>query len=557
MKVLKFSPPPYAGPEFRGEDIPLEAPQDLEKLTEKERPAALVVRSSNLPNLARFGSLVIDRGVKHPAKSLSQLLLKHQKIPLIDGRHRAAGQLKRSIRDLLRNASALGERNLYIIGVGDEIFGELWQGTLDRDRTAVPPLTPGTPFGYTSRLLLELEGRYETPAKLRRTFVGESAEARLVRALIMHAAQVNEPVLIMGDTGTGKEIVARSIYENSVRRRPDFVTVNCGAIPRNLLENELFGHVKGAYTDAKEDKSGLWETVGEGMLFLDEIGDLHPEHQAKVLRTLEEGEIRKIGATQGTKVKARIIAATNRDLHAMIQTGQFREDLYYRLRGFLIRTPALREHPDDIPLLAQHFWQKITKDHRKVLPPEILAELKSCRWPGNARELKMVLNHLFGLFGADNLSVEQLRWVFLYEGQDHGLSGGPVAERDLILHQVECLRHLRRADEVIRATKVSLRPIVEAERLDRETLAAVLPGLDLRLNELDMLCLHPLLFHSEMTFTMVHHLKGKLTYLQGLLQKSDGKEILRYWKEETAEEFRLVLSTIFQEVDALLKGSRG
>ncbi len=557
MKVLKFSPPPYAGPELRGEDIPLEAPQDLEKLTEKERPAALVVRTSNLPNLARFESLVIDRGVKHPAKSLSQLLLKHQKIPLIDGRYRAAGQLKRSIRDLLRNASALGERNLYIIGVGDEIFGELWQGTLDGDRTAVPPLTSGTSFGYTSRLLLELEGRHETPAKLRQTFVGESAEARLVRALIMHAAQINEPVLIMGDTGTGKEIVARSIYENSVPRRPDFVTVNCGAIPHNLLENELYGHVKGAYTDAKEDKSGLWETVGEGMLFLDEIGDLHPEHQAKVLRTLEEGEIRKIGATQGTKVKARIIAATNRDLHAMIQTGQFREDLYYRLRGFLIRTPALRDHPDDIPLLAQHFWQKITEDHPKVLPPEILAELKSCRWPGNARELKMVLTHLFGLFRADNLSVEQLRWVFLYEGQDHALSGGPAAERDLILHQVECLRHLRRADEVIRATKVSLRPIVEAERLDRETLAAVLPGLDLRLNELDMLCLHPLLFHSEMTFTMVHHLKGKLTYLQGLLQKNDGKEVLRYWKEETAEEFRLVLSTIFQEVDALLKGSRG
>ena len=195
----------------------------------------------------------------------------------------------------------------------------------------------------------------------------------------------------MGDTGTGKEIVARSIYENSERRRHDFVTVNCGAIPRDLLENELYGHVKGAYTDAKEDKSGLWEAAGEGVLFLDEIGDLQPEHQAKVLRALEDAEIRKLGATKGTKVKARIIAATNRDLHAMVQTGQFREDLYYRLRGFLIRTPALREHPDDIPLLAQHFWQKINHGKRKILPPEILTELKSCRWPGNARELKMML----------------------------------------------------------------------------------------------------------------------------------------------------------------------
>jgi transcriptional regulator with AAA-type ATPase domain len=557
MQVIKFVSPQFAGSEFYQEDIPLDVPQDLEKLTEKERPAALLVRTPNLPKLASFRDLVIDRGAKHPAKSLSQLLLGHEKIPLIDGRHRAAGQLKRSIKTLLRNASALGDRHLYIIGVGDEVFGELWQETVDRDQPAVPPLTPGTPLGSTSRLLLELEGRYEMPAKLRQTFVGESAEARLVRALIMHAAQVNEPVLIMGDTGTGKEIVARSIYENSERRRHNFVTVNCGAIPRDLLENELYGHVKGAYTDAKEDKSGLWEAAGEGVLFLDEVGDLKPEHQAKVLRALEDGEIRKLGSTKGTKVKARIIAATNRDLHAMIQTGQFREDLYYRLRGFLIRTPALKEHFDDIPLLAQHFWQGITKEQRKVLPPAILTELKSYRWPGNARELKMVLNRLFALFGADNLSVERLRWVFLYEGQDHGLSGGPVAERDLILHQVECLRHLRRADEVIRATKITLRPIVEGEKLDRQTIAAVLPGLDLRLNELDMLCLHPLLFRSEMTFTLVHRLKGKLTYLQGLMEKSDGQEVLRYWKDETAEEFRVALSTIFQEVDALLKGSRG
>ena len=132
-----------------------------------------------------------------------------------------------------------------------------------------------------------------------------------------------------------------------------------------------------------------------------------------------------------------------------------------------------------------------------------------------------------------------------------------MAERDLILHQVECLRHLRQADEVIRATKITLRPIVEGEQLDRQTIAAVLPGFDLRLNELDMLCLHPLLFRSELTFTLVHRLKGKLTYLQGLMQKSDGKEVLRYWKDESAEEFRLVLSTIFQEVAALLKESRG
>lgn len=557
MQVLKFFPPPYAGLGFCQEDIPLEAPQDLEKLTEKERPAALVVRSSNLPTLAEFKSLVIDRGVKHPAKSLSQLLLKHQKIPLIDGRHRAAGQLKRSIKTLLQNAMALGESNLYLIGATEEVFRELWQETLQQGQPGLPPITSGVPPSFTSRLLLDLEGRFEVPAQLRQTFLGESAEARLVRALIIHAAQLNQPVLIMGDTGTGKEVVARSIYEHSNRRQHDFVTVNCAAIPGDLLENELFGHVKGAFTDAREERIGLWEAAGEGVLFLDEVGDLKPEHQAKVLRALDYGDIRRVGATKSIRVKARVLAATNRDLRALVTLGQFREDLYYRLRGFLIRTPALREHPSDIPLLAQHFWQKLTRDQSKGLPPEILTELKSYRWPGNVRELKMVLNRLFALFGADTLTVEQLRWVFCYEGQDHGLSEGPVAERELILHRVECLRHLRRADEVIRATKVTLRPIVDGEKLDRQTMAAVLPGLDLRLNELDVLCFRPLLFHSEMTFNLVHRLKGKLSYLQGLLQKHDGQEALQYWQDETAEEFRLVLSKIFQEVDALLTGSGG
>jgi transcriptional regulator with AAA-type ATPase domain len=556
MQVLKFFPPPYTGLIYRQEDIPLEAPQDLEKLTEKERPAALVVRSSSLPFLKEFRDLVIDRGVKHPAKSLSQLLLQHQKIPLIDGRHRAAGQLKRSIKTLLKNAAALGERNIYVIGAGDEVFRELWQEPQSPEQPGIPPITPGTTGSFTSRLLHDLEGRVEVPAKLRQTFLGESVEARLVRALIMHAAQVNDPVLIMGDTGTGKEVVARAIYEQSTRQEQNFVTVNCAAIPGDLLENELFGHVGGAFTGAKEEKAGLWESAGEGVLFLDEIGDLKAEHQAKVLRALEYGDIRRLGASRAIQVKARVLAATNRDLNALISAGRFREDLYYRLRGFLIRTPALREHPHDIPLLAQHFWQKLTQDKSKGLPPEILTELTTYRWPGNARELKMVLNRLFALFGTNNLTVERLQWVFYYEGQDHGQVGGPVAERELILHRVECFRHLRRADEVIRATKITLRPIVEGSKLDRESMAAVLPGLDLRLNELDVLCYRPLLFHSEMTFNLVHRLKGKLTYLQGLLQQQDGQEARRYWQDETAEEFRLVLSTIFQEVDTLLKESK-
>lgn len=160
-------------------------------------------------------------------------------------------------------------------------------------------------------------------------------------------------MLILGDTGTGKELVARAIHDHSARRAKRFMLVNCGAIPYDLLESELFGHVKGAFTDATYDKPGLWELADKGTLFLDEIGDLHPNHQVKILRALEDKKIRPIGGTKEIEVDARIIAATNRDLFSMVQARQFREDLYYRLCPFPIYTPTLPDHPEDIPTITQ------------------------------------------------------------------------------------------------------------------------------------------------------------------------------------------------------------
>jgi transcriptional regulator with GAF, ATPase, and Fis domain len=168
-------------------------------------------------------------------------------------------------------------------------------------------------------------------------------------------------VLVLGDTGTGKEVIARSIHNYSARASEKFVPVNCGAIPSELLESELFGHKRFTFTDAKYDKKGLWEITGNGTLFLDEVGDLALIHQVKILRALEENKIRPIGEVKEIRVNARVIAATNRDLFSMVKAGHFREDLYYRLRSFLLRTPGLRDHPEDIPTLARFFWKKIAR----------------------------------------------------------------------------------------------------------------------------------------------------------------------------------------------------
>lgn len=551
MQVLRGVSPLGGRWRLDRKDIALETPQDLEKIKNRTLPAVLVVRQPHLATLARFQDLVIDRGSKNPAKTLKQLLLGHAKVPILDGRFRNPGQCQRSIRTLLANALEAGDSNLYIIGVSNEVFEPLWKKAADREttfRTEVPFIA----VDLASQFLGILESRQEISAELNRRFIGNSPEAQLVRHFITLAAKITEPVLIIGDTGTGKEVVARAIHDLSPRRSRKFIPVDCGAISPYLLESELFGHKRGSHATAFRDKIGLWEEAGEGTLFLDEIGNLALDHQGKILRALATGMIRPVGEEKERPVRARVLAATNRDLFSMIKAGQFMEDLYYRLRGFLIRTPALREHPDDIPLLARFFWTEITQNKGKPLSEEFLSELRAYRWPGNARELKMLLNNLYALFGAEIPTVEQLHLVFLYEGQDRGLGPEAAPERELLLHRVECLRHLRRALEVIRATEVTLQPLTGARKLDPAVAKAAAPGLSLRLSELEMLCLRPVLFHSETTYLTAHNLKGKLSYFQGLL-KTSGPEALALWKNELTQEFRLASSAIFKEVDALLK----
>lgn len=217
--------------------------------------------------------------------------------------------------------------------------------------------------------------------------MGQSLPMRRVYAILERVAQTDTTLLIEGETGTGKDVVARALHEASRRKSGPFVPIDCGAIPENLFESELFGHVRGAFSGAISDRKGVFEEAEGGTLFLDEIGEIPVALQPKLLRAIESRTIRRVGGNIAKPVNVRIVAATNRDLAAGVNEGRFREDLYYRLAVVVVTLPALRERPEDIPLLAQHFYDRLSPG-AGPLPPDFLRSLSSRGFPGNVRELK-------------------------------------------------------------------------------------------------------------------------------------------------------------------------
>jgi len=221
--------------------------------------------------------------------------------------------------------------------------------------------------------------------------VGDSPAMREVFRVVDQVAGADATVLLRGETGTGKELVARAVHRRSPRRDRPFVAVNCTAVPRELMESEFFGHEKGAFTGAVARRSGRFEQADGGTLFLDEVGDLEPGIQAKLLRVLQEREITRVGGQRAEKVDVRIVAATNRDLEALVKEGAFRDDLYYRLNVIPLRLPPLRERPGDLPALLDHFLRSFAERFGRALPPPPPPALQAALaypWPGNVRELR-------------------------------------------------------------------------------------------------------------------------------------------------------------------------
>ncbi len=354
------------------------------------------------------------------------------------------------------------------------------------------------PFESTDRLLVTIQNALERgrlkaenrtlkkAVEVRHQMIGDSEAFRQVTAAIARAAPTNATVLIQGESGVGKELVARTIHRNSLRSRERFVQVNCAAIPEELIESELFGHEKGSFTGATEKQTGKFEQADWGTIFLDEVGDMSPKTQAKVLRVLQEGEVERLGSARTIKVDVRVIAATNKNLEEEIEKGTFREDLYFRLAVIPIAVPSLRERPEDIPILVRHYMEFFSRENNvrtKRITPAALEALQRHRWKGNIRELRNTVERLLIMTAGDTIDVGDLPEAVRAGGGGRGAAGADEAGRTGTLREfkdaseraflVSKLRengwNISKTAEVIDTPRSNLYKKLEQYRISQET----------------------------------------------------------------------------------------
>jgi transcriptional regulator with GAF, ATPase, and Fis domain len=314
--------------------------------------------------------------------------------------------------------------------------------------------------------------------------IGRSERMKAVFDLVEKVADSDSTILITGETGTGKGLVAKAIHQKSNRKNKPFISINCGAIPENLLESELFGHVRGAFTGATVSKSGKFELAHGGTIFLDEIGDMSPDLQVKVLKVLEEGEFEQVGGAKTIKVDVRVIAATHRDLPEEVKKGHFREDLFYRLYVIPIGLPALRERKSDIPYLASYFIHTYNhKNNRNLngISDKALEVIINYRWPGNVRELRNVIERLVVLIGCGKISLNdlprELKATNCYQSAqsievtDDGIclnSAVTEFEKDLIIQSLEKTKWVKnKAAKLLQLNRTTLVEKIKRHRIQQ------------------------------------------------------------------------------------------
>ena len=318
--------------------------------------------------------------------------------------------------EVLQEANSLGLNVPFIMLTGhgniETAVGAMKLGAYDF--IPKPPdlnrLLKAVRHGIENKTLRKENSKLKKKVAQKYSIVGESAEVQRMKAMISKVAPTDARVLITGENGTGKELVAHQLHQLSERSKASFIEVNCAAIPSELIESELFGHVKGAFTSAVKDRSGKFEAADQGTLFLDEIADMSLAAQAKVLRALQEKKIQRVGNEKDITVDVRVIAATNKDLIEEIKEGRFREDLYHRLAVIIISVPPLEERKEDIPLLVSYFTELLAKEQgleQKTFSDEALKKLSSYPWTGNIRELRNVVERLL-ILGDNPISAENI-----------------------------------------------------------------------------------------------------------------------------------------------------
>ena len=508
-----------------------------------EAPIMMLVETSELRALRELVELVDDKRSQHRSRDLfSYFGMPNKKIPLLAGKYMKVGRLVGAIdRFFARSRAAKDEDharpNMLVLGVAKKVLERLRSTARKparrwRSRSGnVPALT-----WLFEKLVgddvdeLRNDPRMEELAKV---YLGESVEVLKVRQMTLRAADCDDTVLIVGETGTGKEVIARAIHTLGPRKDKEFIAVNCAAISPYLLEVELYGMEPGVVPGAQA-RDGVFLEAGEGTVFLDEIGDLHPDHQAKLLRVFGEGGkkyVRHVGGAKEFEVKARIVTATNRDLYGLIEAQRFRDDLYYRLNQFYIRTPPLREHPQDIPLIAQHLWRGICGNDDARLPREILDELQRYPWTANVRELRSILTHMHRWFGKPPLKLVHLRMAL--QSYHAPLESPQVTRRHVeAMRWQAAVQHLSRLDEVLRACGIDLKPL-SRKRGPGAPLSAFWSRAADAVADLELLTDRPELFADHELFTAVSLFQTKLGELRELLSHNQ-RAALRLWRAELA-----------------------
>jgi DNA-binding NtrC family response regulator len=337
-------------------------------------------------------------GVDKAKSGLYEIIFCDIKMPLMDGMEVLDELIKTKVETPLIMISGHGNIDTAVQAIKKGAF-DFIEKPLDLNRILVTIRN-----AKDKNSLVEQTNQLKTTVKRFRgsSIIGETEGIIHIKEMIEKVAPSDARVLITGANGTGKELVARSLHDNSNRRKMPFIEVNCAAIPSELIESELFGHEKGAFTSAVKDKKGKFELATGGTLFLDEIGDMSASAQAKVLRALQENVIQRVGGERDVKVDCRVLAATNKDLRKEIAEGRFREDLYHRLAVILIHVPSLNERRDDIPELAEHFLTMVCAEHgvaRKSFTDDALLALQQTDWSGNIRELRNIVERMVILCG--------------------------------------------------------------------------------------------------------------------------------------------------------------
>jgi DNA-binding NtrC family response regulator len=337
-------------------------------------------------------------GIEKLQKNEYDLIFCDIKMPVMDGIDVLSNAMKLNIETPIIMISGHGNIETAVQAIKDGAF-DFIEKPLDLNRILVTLRNAKD----RNKLVEETKSLKTVVKKFKgSSIVGETEAINKIKEMIEKVAPSDARVLVTGGNGSGKELVARSLHDNSNRKKMPFIEVNCAAIPAELIESELFGHVKGAFTSAIKDKKGKFQLASGGTLFLDEIGDMSASAQAKVLRALQENVIQRVGSEKDIKVDCRVIAATNKDLRKEINEGNFREDLYHRLAVILIHVPALNDRLDDIPLLANHFIKMICADQgvpTKSFDKKALDALQNINWTGNIRELRNVIERLVILCG--------------------------------------------------------------------------------------------------------------------------------------------------------------